>query len=422
MQCNFSFSGVISVILVSTTSIFAQSQEMPDFSEPVSYERALQLAIDRDPILRRFEQDDEAAVGQVEQAALRPNPVVGAEIENLLGTGPFQGVDGFEVTLSVSQLIETAGKRQRRTDLAERERALIPWDREERIADLEATVRERFVEVLLTQRAVSLGEERLQLAEESVTETNRLVDAARSPEVDLTRAQLAVRQEAFSLQQATRALRTAKMRLASIWGTVSVLDFAVVGEIRLEAAPELLELVGRLPQTASVARFEAEERARSAAVELEESRAVPDFEVFGGARYFNENSGEAAFVLGIEMPWPLFDKNQGNIRSARARLRAVGYEREAVRRQMLQELADSHRGLVSAYEEIRALENELRPAATKTLEDTQSGYERGQFTLLSVLESRRALFEVQEAHLDALNRYAAAWARIEALTRKANIQ
>ena len=73
------------------------------------------------------------------------------------------------------------------------------------------------------------------------------------------------------------------------------------------------------------------------------------------------------------------------------------------------------------HAEANAIESDLIVAAEQTLTDTEVGYQRGQFTLLAVLESRQTLFDVREAYLDAIIRYAEAKAEIEALTRPATI-
>jgi cobalt-zinc-cadmium efflux system outer membrane protein len=389
---------------------------------PVNLETALERAIQNDPALRGYDTTVEAAEGQVEQAGLRPNPVVGVEIENFLGSGPFRDVEGTEVTLGVTQLIETAGKRAKRTELARTEQALVGWERELRLATIESEVRTAFTEALVAQTALELRKEQLSLAERSREETARLVAAARSNQVELTRAELAVRQQQFAVNQAERALTAERARLAAFWSESLDTDFSVVGSVELEAGlPELGQLIALLPRSAYLAQYEGHRLNREAALKLEEARATPDFEVFGGGRYFNEASGESAFLVGVEIPWPIFDRNQGNIRTARARVRAVEYEKAAARRELTVALTDAYQELVAAHEEAQSVQNDLLPAAEQTLAETEDGYERGQFTLLSVLESRGTLFEIRETYLDALSRYASAQARIEALTRPSTL-
>jgi cobalt-zinc-cadmium efflux system outer membrane protein len=408
------------ILLLPIGSLTAQTPIDSDL-EAISYSQALQRAIANDPRLALNSILAEAAEGQIQQADLPPNPVVGVEMENIFGSGPFRDVQGMDVTLGITQLIETAGKRAKRTQLARTERALIDWDRELRLATVESEVRTAFVEVLVAQEALQLRQEQLSLAEHSREETARLVEAARSNQVELTRAELAVRQQQFAINQAGRTLQAAHARLAALWGESGERNFAVAGSVELDPdLPELAQLVALLPRSATLAQYEGHRRNREAALTLEQARAKPDLEVFGGGRYFNEASGEAAFVVGVEIPWPLFDKNQGNIRTARAQVRAVEYEKAATRRELIVGLTDAYQSLVAAHAEARSVKEDLLPAAEQTLAETQDGYERGQFTLLSVLESRSTLFEIRETYLDALSRYANAQAQIEALTRPAN--
>lgn len=389
--------------------------------EAISYASALQRAVAYDPRTRLYDTLTEAAEGQVEQADLPPNPVVGAEIENFLGTGPISGVQGLEVTLGISQIIETADKQALRTDLARKERNLVDWQREATLAELESRVRMAFVEALLAQEAVALRREQLELAQESEIVTSRMVQEARVPQVESTRATLAVRQQQFALDQAMRELVAAKTILAVLWGgnhDSFVLEGSVVLDDRL---PGFTTLAARLTDTAHLARFDALSRSREAALELEKAQATPDVEVFAGGRYFNEADGNFGFVAGVAVPWPLFDRNQGNIRTARANLRAVEHQRDAVRQDLLIRLNRAYQSLSSAHAEAGSIKTELIISAEQAMADTVAGYSQGRFTQLAVLQSRETLFEVREAYLAALMRYAMAQAEIEALTRPSNI-
>ncbi|MBC2602260.1 TolC family protein [Puniceicoccus vermicola] len=391
-------------------------------AEPVDFEQALQLALDNDPRYDLVAERRDAADGQVEQAGVRPNPVIGAEAENFLGTGPVSGVQALEVTLGVTQVLETADKRRLRTELERQRLASFVWEAEQLESDIEAEVRKAFVEVLLSQQSVALREKQLELAERSLSETQGLVQNARSPQVEETRATLAVRRQEFLLRQSERDYESARADLASLWGMVPAPEFEVQGEIVLEEEiPSIEELAAVLPETVILKRFESDRQQRQAALELEEARATPDIEVYGGARYYNEDDGNLGFVAGVAVPWPLFDRNQGNIRSARAALRSVEYERESRRRELLLALNDSWRQLHAAYADARSIEADLLPAARETLEAAEEGYRRGQFTQVAVIDSRQELFALRESYLEALGRYAEALTAIENLTRPATL-
>ena len=411
----------LSITLVSIGSLAAQTS-IDSTVETISLQQALQRAIKAEPRLELNVTLAEAAEGQIEQANVRPNPVVGAEFENFLGTGPFNGVQALEATFGISQVIETADKRDKRTALARAERTVVDWQRESLLAEVEASVCAAFIDVLLAQEVVNLRRDQLTLSENSAEETAKLVETARSSQVEQTRAQLAVRQQQFALQQSERELSSAKSILASFWGASDATRFSVSGEVVLDSkVPDFTTLASKLTTTAALARYSAKERTREAALDLEHARAIPDFQVFAAGRYFSEQDENIGFVAGVNIPWPLFDKNQGNVRTARAQLRAVAHEREAVRRDLLIRLNKAYQQLVSAQADANLIESDLLPAAKATLRETEDGYERGKFTQLAVLESRATLFDVREAYLEALGRYGVAQAEIEALSRPANL-
>lgn len=389
---------------------------------PVTLERAFAIAVENEPRLKANEHIAEAADGQIIQGGLRPNPVIGAEVENFLGTGPFSGAAGLEITLGVRQPFETADKGEKRARVAEGKRKLVDWERERILVSLKSEVRQLFVEVLLAQKEQRLRQQLLEITEHSREETARLVEAAQAPEVELSRAKLAVQRQQFSLMKANRRLGTAKQELASLWGFTPAPEFTVRGNISLaEELPELTQLLGRLPDTAELARFETRKKLREAELDLEEARAVGDFELFGGVRYTNEGRGDGSFVVGIDIPWKLFDQNQGNLQSARARRNAVDPQLESARRNLSRRLVSAYNQLKTAYQEAKSAKTELLPSAEATLEATEKGYEQGIYTLVNVLESRQALFEVREIYLEALQRYAQAQAVIKSITEAANI-
>lgn len=408
-------------LLETANSGNLQSAELSGHSRsdvPLTYEIALQRALASDPRLPLGEAWSQAASGRVLQADTMPNPVLGVQAENFLGSGPQRGTRGLEITAGISQLIETGGKQEKRTALARMEREQLRWDQELLLNQIQSDLRNAFITALLAQKQVALKQQQLELLEQIVQETERLAQAARSSQAELARARLAVRQQQFALQRAERERVAARQQLALRWGEVAPVEFELDGDIVLrDKLPSLSELALTLSNSAALRRYEAVSRTRQAAVENEKARAMPDVEVFAGARYFNEDEGSYGLMLGVQVPLPLFDRNRGNILAAQAERRAAEYEQQAARRQLMSDLSIAYRELQTAHEEALALKQDLLPAAEQVLKEMQDGYAKGRFTLLEVLSSREALFEVEEAYLDTLSRYASAEVRIEALTR-----
>lgn len=393
-----------------------------DTSKPITFEQAYQIALERSPQAKLLEAQLEAAEGQVEQAKLKPNPTLGAEIENVLGTGAFEGFDNTEVTLSISQLIERGKKQKRRTELAARGKKLFQWDYQEALASLRYEVRQAFSQVLIAQQNIDLQYELFELAQASEVEVERRANAARASAIELSQAKLATQQQAFQLRQSKRQLIEAQTTLTTLWNEPDLSNFKLIGQLELEKSlPDLADLRTLIDEAPSLARFEAEIATQEATINLERARAKADYEVFVGTRYIRENGGDNAFVLGINIPWQIRDQNQGNIRSAIAGLSIVESRKQLAHRKAQAELSIAYRDLSHTLEELKSLQNELLPSAEAALNEIQTGYEKGSITLLNVLEARKTLFEIRTAMLDASQQYLTSQAKIERLTRPANL-
>ncbi len=384
----------------------------------LSFNDALERTLRQHPALAENIAQTEVAAGQIQQAGRLPNPVISAELGNFLGSGPMRGVQSLEFTLSLSQTLETAKKRPRRVELAKAQYAETLWEAKILRLEIEARLRAAFVNALLAAKDLSLRQEQVQLAKASAAETERLVKAALSPQVEAARAQLAVRQQNFALQSAQRAYASAKAELASLWSEAPESEnFEPVGSLALSPdLPAYETLSAQLHANPSLAAFKAQNRRYEAAIQLEKARAVPDLEVFAGGRYFNEADGDGAFILGLQIPWPLFDKNKGNIHSATALRHANQQAKIRLQRSLRIQLNRAYQALTTAHAEVHSIARELLPAAKETLSRTEAGYQQGKFTQLAVLEARQTLFDLRESHLNALRDYNLAQTEILKLT------
>jgi len=389
-----------------------------DWSEPITFERAYQIALGSTPVTALLAAELEVAEGQLEQAGLKPNPSVGAEVENVLGTGPYDGLDRAEVTLGIFQLIERGRKRQRREDFAERSKELLQWDYEEAVARLRYDVRQAFSQALIAQENVALQVELLDLSRESEVEMERLAAAARASAIELSQARLATRRQVYYLRSAERELKETRAALSAFWNGINPFEFELTGELTLASdLPPFESLSVLLENTPALARYQAEKAVQEASVELARAGSHGDVEVFAGARYFNEDGGNGGLVFGIDIPWQMHDRNQGNIRSALAGMRVIESRQGLRRRILLGDLRVAYQVIASAIEERTSLEAELLPAAESMLEETGEGYRSGLVSYLGVLGAQKSLFEVRIAMLDATERYLVAQNEIERLTR-----
>jgi cobalt-zinc-cadmium efflux system outer membrane protein len=383
--------------------------------DALSLRQALHETLLNNPELLAFSFELRAIEARRLQAGLLPNPELSAELENFGGTGSTRGVQSSEATIQLSQLIELGGKRAKRLRLAGLERDVAGFDYEAKRLEIFTDTTKTFVETLAAQERLALTTELLRLAERVLGAASQRVKAGKVSPVEETRARIAVSTARLHIRQARSAYEAARKRLASFWGSTTPRFERLSGSLETTASiPSEEQLAAMMQKNPDIARWAVEMDARRAQVAVEQSQRIPDVTVSGGVRYLHETE-DPAFVIGFAVPLLLFDRNQGGIREARARLEQAEYEQRAAEVRVAAALAAAYQHLVSAANEVQVLQQDVLPATHETFQATQEGYRQGKFGFLDVLDAQRTLFETRDQFLETLTAYHKAVADIERL-------
>lgn len=181
--------GTLSLLVALHANGFTlPTQSVIEPSKIVDFPTTLERALQNDPYQEWVDHRIEGIQGDHLQASKRPNPVIGIEIGNLLGSGSYRRTESSEVTLSLSQVIETAGKRNLRVQQAAASQNELLWERAHQRLQKEAQVRAAFIEARIAQDTLKLRHQQLKVAQASAQETARLANEARVPSVDIQTA------------------------------------------------------------------------------------------------------------------------------------------------------------------------------------------------------------------------------------------
>lgn len=392
--------------------------ETPGIAEPagvITLRDALVLALSRNPELGTYPYEFRAADARAQQAGLSPNPELEIEIEEFAGSGDRSGFDAAETTIRIGQPIELGGKRAKRTRVAQLAGQLTRWDYESARLDVAREATQAFVTVLAAQERVALFEKLVDLSRKAQSAVAQRVEAGRDSPVDGLRASVALSTSRIELQKAEKAFVGARRGLAAVWGGRVAVFEKVSGnlyELSPPAPPE--DSAGAISANPDVGRWETHERRQRAVLHLEKANAVPDLTIGGGIQRFEETD-DSAIVLGLLLPIPLFDRNQGGVREAVAELAKTRRQSEAAQVRTLAALSKAVSTLAAAYEEVAILRDDVLPNAEQAFAAVQDGYRQGKFDYLYVLDTQRTLFETQAGYIDAVEVYHRAQADVRRL-------
>lgn len=381
----------------------------------LSLTQAIDLAVKRDPKLHASAWDAESALARIRQARLWPNPKMELERENFGGSGEFSSSDNAEDTLSISQVLPLNGQIKNQHLVAEAQSDQTVWDyHATRLQTILETSR-RFVEAAVAERRLALASEELELAKAIENVTANRVDAGDASPVELSRVVVPVVSAELALTNAKLTRDATWRRLALSWGDRhATFNFLSANLDTLYPLPDADNLVDRINKSPQLARWTTEISTREAEHRLARSQTIPNPRLRLGLKKDNRSDDEA-LVVGISLPLPFFDRNQGETAATQSSLKAAKDRKRAAELQIESSLSSLYLELATAHTEASALQQRAIPAAKLAYEGTRRAFTEGELPYLDVLDTQRTLFELEHRYLDALVAYHTASAELEAL-------
>ncbi|MDO8294160.1 MAG: TolC family protein [Gallionella sp.] len=362
---------------------------------PLTLKAALELALGASPELSGARRELAAIEATIIQAQTRPNPELAALIEDTRK-------ETRTTTFQLNQPIELGGKRAARIDAAERGREAAAAELDAKQAEIRAAVVAAFFDVLIAQERLRLAQGSVELAQRASGAASRRVTAGRVSPVEETKARVAEAGVRIELTQAVSELATARKRLAGIWGNPAPRFERAEGDLdTLPPLPALADLNARLVTSPKLLRAKIEVDRRQALAEIERSRRVPNVTVSLGAKRVEQLDRNQA-ILGLSIPIPVFDRNQGNLLEALHRTDKARDELSATEIRLSNELALAYERLNAARWETESLRREILPGAQSAYEAATKGFELGKFSFLDVLDAQRTSFQAKSQYLRAL--------------------
>jgi cobalt-zinc-cadmium efflux system outer membrane protein len=362
------------------------------YTEPLLGEltlgKAVDLALERSPHLEAYRGDVLKSQALARQSGTWKNPVLEVEVEDYRSPG-------------------------RQLALARAES--VNWEFEAARLEVVMQVSRRFIHALEGDQKVDLAAEELELAEETHAVIEQLVQVGKASPVELVRFEVPLIEAEVELERERRNRDNAYRLLAMSWGSKEAGFDSLSGDlVNVQTPPDPQLLAEYISSNPEIARWSAKISEQVAMRRLALAEAIPDPSIRVGLKE-RDFPDEEAFVIGIELPLPIFDRQQGAMlaaregeRSARARKRMAELRIEGM-------LGTAWTRYSNAYHEALALREKALPASEEAFNATQLAYTEGKFGLLDVLDAQQTLFEMRHRYLEALVTCHLMIAEVEAL-------
>ncbi len=376
----------------------------------ITLEELQQMALQNNPTFAQSAANIQAAEGRKKQSGLYPNPTVGYQGEQIRGGSFHGGEEGF----FIQQDIVLGGKLGLNRKIFDQELKQAQTEGEEQKLRVVTNVRMSYFQALAAQQTLELRQDLSKLADDAVQTSHQLSNVGQADAPDVLESEV-------EAQQAQLAVTMAEQNQQRVWKALA----AVVGNPRLP----LMKLAGKLEDTPPVNADELVERIvnDSPAVKIAElgvkraeaalARAkrepIPDLQLRGGMQQNGEllsaPSGKSVGLQGfadVGVRIPIFNRNQGNIATAKADEERAKREVERVKLVLRERAASVVQTYTFSQTAVDRYKNQMIPRAQKAYEMYTKKYQEMAAAYPQVLIAQRTLMQLEVSYITALENFA----------------
>ncbi|MFZ0864854.1 MAG: TolC family protein [Candidatus Sulfotelmatobacter sp.] len=381
----------------------------------LTLEELQQMALQNNPTFAQSAANIKAAEGRRKQSGLYPNPTVGYQGEQIRGGAFHGGEQGF----FVQQDIVLGGKLGLNKAIFEQELKQAETEADEQRVRVITNVRISYIQALAAQQTLELRQNLSKLADDAVETSHQLANVGQADTPDVLESEV-------EAQQAELAVTMAEQNQRRVWKVLS----AVVGNPRLP----LTRLEGKLQDTPAIDSEELVEKIvnESPAVRIAElgvkraeatlarakRESIPDLQIRGGMQQNGEllPEGRAVGLQGfadVGLRIPIFNRNQGNIATAKADVERAKHEVERVKLVLRERAASVVQNYSFSQTAVDRYKSQMIPRAQKAYEMYAKKYKQMAAAYPQVLIAQRTLMQLEVSYITALETFATSSASLQ---------
>lgn len=413
-------------VFLATTSVFAQQAADASASAippALTLAQALEILSQRSPAIMAEAQSVPAAKAEIETASKLPNPTFIANSESYpaFSSQPGSVLNNQELTGTISQTILTAGKRKKRVEVARQALLVAGSNLQNFNRQLGLELRQRYWAAALATAQAKLARVLLVQFDDTLRLNEARYQQGQISGLDHTRLQTERLRFWNDVQQADLDLNNAKAAILELLAVPQDTNFEIADPLQttvpLRSITELTaEALANRPDLAAQ-QHTVDRQGRE--LSFQRSLAVPDVTVGAG---YKRNFGMDTPVLNVQIPLPIFNRNQGGIHGAQAVLER---QRQLLQRQRFQverEVKQAAQTLATQQRRAQEIQDIYAPEAQKALDISVQSYRLGSLDLIQLLDAERVYRDTQRTANQAYFDLRIAESSLEAAIAKESIQ
>jgi cobalt-zinc-cadmium efflux system outer membrane protein len=364
-------------------------------------------ALQQNPTLAESEAMVRSAQGRKLQAGLWPNPTVGYLGDEIAGG---TGVNGGRQGGFVEQAIVLGRKLYLAQQIAGSDAKIAELEKEEQHYRVQNAVRSAYVETLAGQELLALADQYVKLSDSTLETAQRLHNIGARDESEVAMAEIEVERAKLNAEVQRARLQQEWENLRSLIGDPELPSGHLDGKLDADL-PQLdtQQLINSLIAESPAMKVARQNMMRAETSVLKSRRqSVPDLRVRAGVEQNLETNDLTGKPYGLEgfaevrVELPIFNRNQGNVDSARAESDRLQAETHRAELQLRREAAFAVEQYQAARIAVERYQTEILPRTQRLYEMQRKAWGRMALSYPQVLLAQQGLFTAQAEYLHAL--------------------
>jgi cobalt-zinc-cadmium efflux system outer membrane protein len=397
---------VFAVLATLSSLLAAPVWAQPAQESPLTLSQAIDRALTANPGLVGDRLQTEVARAGVAVAGQRPNPELALE----------ETRETPHDAATLSQTIETAGKRRRRIELAEAGVAGREAQLARAINDVRNRVRRAFYALVFAQRRLAETTDLQHLAERTRDTAKARFESGDVPRLDVLQVELSLAQSDNETQSAAGQVTAARVDLNTLLARPPETPTVVIDEKdeKTGQIPDGAAAVHRaLTANAELAVLDrgiAEQKAR---VALTRAQQTPDPVLSGGVTHRSPPEFDWGWRAGLTITLPIFTHRGAAVHVEERTLSQLQAERDARAAEITGAVYSAATTAATRRRELDRFRGQILPQAEEVQRMAEDAYRSGQTGLPALLQALQATRDVRLRALQAEADYQASLADLE---------
>ncbi len=350
-------------------------------------------------------------------ASLRANPIFYADAQ-LVPYGNYSakrpgGQTQYDV--NISHPLDVSRKRLARMAVASQAKHVIEAQYQDAVRQQIDNLYTAYVDVLSARDTLRFSQSSVSGLEGVLKATQDQQKQGMNTSADVRRVKIQRDNAQLGVADAEESLRRSKRTLALLLGIPvdSIDGLELRGSMRDTYAPppppeELIQMaLGARPD---VVAYRLGIRRAEAEVTLAYRNRYQDIYVLYQPYTFQDNQplglkSPTSWALGVTVPLPLYNRNQGNIQRAKLNVTQTQTELAALERQVATQVLIAEKEYQVTRAAVQRIEGEMLPDAKVVLDDTLRLFRGGELTVIFYLTAQREYNDIVRQYRDTLARH-----------------